>query len=355
MIIAVDLFGGAGGMSLGALMAGITVTTAIESDSRAAATYRTNHPRVAVLNERIERVDNLMTGTRQPAIVFGGPPCQGFSVSNQKTRNITNEGNWLFAQYLRIVAEMTPAWVVFENVTGILQTAQGFFIREVQSRLNGLGYTTSTWVLNAADFGVPQRRSRLFVVGSLQGYSVPAPRPCAQAYVTVRDAIGDLPRLRNGSMFDQLPYPRPAQSAYAAAMRGLLTRCGNHYVTNNSDVVLRRFPYVPQGGNWRNIPRRLMRTYADPTRCHTGIYRRLRLDQPAVVIGNFRKNMLIHPTQDRQLSVREAARLQSFPDWYDFQGSIGFQQQQVGNAVPPLLAKSVFESVLRAMRQRGGA
>jgi DNA (cytosine-5)-methyltransferase 1 len=107
---------------------------------------------------------------------------------------------------------------------------------------------------------------------------------------------------------------------------------------------------VPPGGNWKNIPKRLMANYQDRRRCHTGIYRRLKWDQPSVVIGNFRKNMLIHPVQDRSLSVREAARLQSFPDWFEFTGSIGFQQQQVGNAVPPMLAEVVF----RRIRQLAG-
>ena len=115
---------------------------------------------------------------------------------------------------------------------------------------------------------------------------------------------------------------------------------------------MRRYPHVPQGGNWENIPARLMENYANRTRCHEWIYRRLSVDEPSVVIGNYRKNMLIHPTQDRGLSVREAARLQSFPDTFAFQGSIGLQQQQVGNAVPPLLAKAVFNSILRATGSR---
>jgi DNA (cytosine-5)-methyltransferase 1 len=117
-------------------------------------------------------------------------------------------------------------------------------------------------------------------------------------------------------------------------------------VTRNSAFVIDRYPHVPQGGNWEDIPEHLMQNYSDRTKCHTGIYHRLHPDQPSVVIGNFRKNMLIHPTQHRGLSVREAARIQSFPDSYRFTGSIGFQQQQVANAVPPLLATAVFKTLL---------
>ena len=112
--------------------------------------------------------------------------------------------------------------------------------------------------------------------------------------------------------------------------------------------MIERYNHITKGGHWEDIPDRLMKTYADKTKCHTGIYHRLDEKKPSIVIGNFRKNMLIHPRQDRGLSVREAARLQSFPDQYEFKGSIGFQQQQVGNAVPPLLAKAVFQSVVQA-------
>jgi DNA (cytosine-5)-methyltransferase 1 len=132
-------------------------------------------------------------------------------------------------------------------------------------------------------------------------------------------------------------------------MRGALTACSNHLVTANNTTILNRYHHIPKGGNWQNIPDHLMDNYANPERCHTGIYKRLKLNEPSIVIGNFRKNMLIHPTQTRGLSVREAARLQSFPDSFKLLGSIGFQQQQVGNAVPPLLAKAVFDRI-RSLR-----
>jgi DNA (cytosine-5)-methyltransferase 1 len=117
-------------------------------------------------------------------------------------------------------------------------------------------------------------------------------------------------------------------------------------VSRNSQPVLERYAHIPQGGNWEDIPESLMKNYTDRSRCNTGIYHRLTADAPSVTIGNYRKAMLIHPWKDRGLSVREAARIQSFPDSYEFMGSIGFQQQQVSNAVPPLLAKAVFEMIV---------
>lgn len=201
-------------------------------------------------------------------------------------------------------------------------------------------------MLNAQNFGVPQDRGRLFVIGSRDHARIRMPSeigtPC-----TVRDAIADLPELVNGASVSWMPYKDSGGSEYSRFLRRRLKLSSNHLVSNNSDTILRRYKYVPQGGNWQDIPNRLMRNYSDRSRCHTGIYRRLYYDLPSVVIGNYRKNMLIHPEQDRGLSVREAARIQSFPDWYEFQGSIGFQQQQVGNAVPPLLAKAVFQAILK--------
>jgi DNA (cytosine-5)-methyltransferase 1 len=243
-----------------------------------------------------------------------------------------------------------PDWVVFENVKGITETAGGFFMDAVLKSLESAGYTVSHWVLNAADFGVPQKRWRLFIVASLHGHSVSQPKPTVSKPVTVQDAIGDLPILRNGAKISSLPYRKTATSAYASLMRGKLTACSNHIVTASNPTVLERYRHIPDGGNWENIPKRLMKNYTDRERCHTGIYRRLCPNEPSIVIGNFRKNMLIHPSQNRGLSVREAARLQSFPDHFSFTGSIGFQQQQVGNAVPPLLAEAVF-NVIRELRK----
>lgn len=346
-LVGVDLFSGAGGMSLGAQWAGIRISAAVEADPHAATTFRTNHPETLVINRPIEEVDEIPVCLEKAErlVVFGGPPCQGFSTSNQRTRGKDNPQNWLFKHYLRTVGHLMPAWVVFENVTGLSGTENGVFLEAVVDGFKKLGYQVEQFVLSAHSFGVPQKRSRLFVVASLDGEKISVPQGKAAA-VSVGEAIFDLPILRNGSVHDTLPYRCAPQSEYASFLRGEASSCGNHLVTKNAPYVIERFKTIPQGGNWSAIPPKLMSNYADASRCHTGIYKRLAAKEPAVVIGNFRKNMLVHPTQQRGLSVREAARLQSFPDSFAFKGSIGFQQQQVGNAVPPLLAKHVFESIM---------
>ena len=332
-------------MSLGAKLAGVKIVAAIEADADAARTYCANHPEARMINERIQDVQPDPQWTKEcPLIVFGGPPCQGFSTSNQRTRSSLNPLNWLFREYFRFAEALRPDWIIFENVTGLAVTEGGRFLSAVLSEFCRLGYHAECAVLNAVHYGVPQRRSRLFIVASLKKSRFTPPRP-AQSIVSVRDAISDLPVLRNGAALDDRPYRCAPRSCYATSLRNTRQRCGNHLVTNNAAAVVERYRYVPQGGNWEDIPANKMGNYADRTRCHTGIYRRLVYDEPSVVIGNFRKNMLIHPTQNRGLSVREAARLQSFPDWFRFTGSIGFQQQQVGNAVPPLLANAVFKAI----------
>jgi len=347
--VGVDLFAGAGGMTLGAKLAGITVRAAVENDPHAVATYAANHKDVKLWNKDVRDWDNFpRTAADDVTILFGGAPCQGFSTSNQRTRNAANENNWLFTEFLRVAEEWEPEWLVFENVKGIAETEKGAFLEEILEAIANAGYTTSHAFLQALDFGVPQRRTRLFIVGSRQGIPIRFPERNGTVTPTVWDAISDLPWLKNGASVEKLPYRCGPRSAYQKAMRGRRTICLNNLVSRNFDYVVERYRHIPQGGNWEDIPDRLMRNYADKDNCHTGIYLRLRNDEPSVVIGNFRKNMLIHPRQDRGLSVREAARLQSFPDSYEFKGSIGFQQQQVGNAVPPLLAQAVFEAVIKS-------
>ena len=203
MMIGIDLFSGAGGMSLGAVQAGIDVILAVESDSHAAKTYRANHPATTMFNGDIRMMSSReikgLVPTGNGTVVFGGPPCQGFSYSNLRTRSPENPENWLFLEFVRVVQLLRPDWVVFENVRGIVNTAKGVFVEEVIRRLQKLGYTLSHGLLNAIDFGVPQDRARFFLVGSRHGVQFKMPRPTTRKPITVQEAIADLPELGNGA------------------------------------------------------------------------------------------------------------------------------------------------------------
>lgn len=345
-IIGIDLFSGAGGMSLGAELAGLHVKYAVEKDVYAAQTYQFNHPNTTMLNVDIREITTTPDFKDSITVLFGGAPCQGFSSSNRRTNNRNNSENWLYKEFVRILRILKPEWVVFENVTGIVEMESGVFFNEIITDFESAGYTTSYKILNAIDFGVPQKRSRLFLVGSKNGKMIDFSPTVISTKISVKDALEDLPQLDNGASVDVMSYSCDADNEYAKVMRGSLTQCTGHLVTRNAEYVLERYRYIKQGENWSSIPSKYMKNYSNPSRCHTGIYHRLREDDASVVIGNYRKNMLIHPWCDRGLSVREAARLQSFPDNYVFKGSIGFQQQQVGNAVPPLLAKHVFSKII---------
>ncbi len=353
-IVGIDLFAGAGGLSLGAKMAGVDVVFAVENNKFAAKTYALNHPSTTLAVKDIRTINKIPEGlfsSGSTIILFGGPPCQGYSTSNRRTNNRKNSQNWLYKEFLRFVNLVDPDWIVFENVTGICEFECGVFIREIISDFQNAGYACNDIILNAANYGVPQKRNRYFLVGSKVRTNINLKQiPGNQRMISVYDAISDLPSLDNGAQFDHLPYKCEPRSEYARIMRGFMMECSGHQVSRNADYVIKRYHYINQGENWSVIPAELMVNYKDTSRCHTGIYYRLVSDQPSVVIGNYRKNMLIHPWEDRGLSVREAARLQSFPDWYSFEGSIGFQQQQVGNAVPPLLAKHVFSVIINAAR-----
>ena len=349
MPIGIDLFSGAGGLSLGAEMAGFQVKFAVEKDKSAAMTYRHNHPNTLVLEDDIHNIDpwEHLLPNEHVSIIFGGPPCQGFSFSNTMSRNMDNPNNSLFEEFLRFVNEIQPDWFLFENVEGFVHFEEGIILHLVEQRFKDMGYKVFPKVLWASDYGVPQHRNRFFMVGNRLGIKFEYPKPFGTK-ITVNDAIGDLPDLMNGQQVDTLSYKLPANKAskYARIMRRGSKRSCQNYVSRNADYVIERYHYIKQGENWEAIPDELMQNYANKANCHSGIYRRLRADEPSVVISNYRKNMLIHPSQDRGLSVREAARLQSFPDTFLFEGCLMSIQQQIGNAVPPLLAKAVFNQIL---------
>jgi DNA (cytosine-5)-methyltransferase 1 len=363
--LAIELFAGAGGLGLGFELAGFDIGLAVEQARWPAATYRLNHPGTHVIEDDVRNVDPTdalhIAGLdgRQIDAVICGLPCQGFSESNRRTRTLANPRNHLYTELIRFVTALMPRCVVVENVAGMQTMAGGHVIERIVQECESLGYAMRVFELNAADFGAPQLRRRIFIVGS-RSRPIRQPAPThgtpARPHVTVRDAIGDLPILRSGALADRRPYRRAAFSAYQRLMRRDLGRdcllTGN-CVTRNNDAVLERYRYVGPGQNWESIPPRLMGNYANRALCHTGLYYRLLWDEPSRVVGNFRKNMLIHPSQNRGISIREAARLQSFPDRYVICGPMGDQQQQVADAVPPLLARAVGIEVANSLAVAG--
>lgn len=358
--IAIDLFAGGGGLSLGFQKAGFHVAQAVEKDTKAAATYHHNHPEADMIENDVDNLDpasclqriGLRTG--DVTVLIGGVPCQGFSESNRRTRNSSNPSNHLYKKFIQFVSVMRPAWFVLENVAGLRTMERGVILQRIIEECSALGYKVEWKELNAVEYGVPQARRRIFIVGNRVNAPIVFPEPThgreCKAFVTVRQAISDLPRLENGANVDRLGYAKRGRelSNYQRRMRASMSRTAEvqgNLVTKSSDIIIQRYRHIGTGENWEAIPSNLMTNYEDVSRCHTGIYHRLEWDAPAKVIGNFRKNMLIHPQQQRGLSIREAARLQSFPDNYEFLGSIGYQQQQVADAVPPLLAEAVANCI----------
>ena len=347
-MVGVEIFSGPGGMGLGAREAGISVKLAIEKDKYAAQTYLFNHKDTTVVVDDIENINEFhFEKNGEQVILFGGPPCQGYSNSNRKTRSPANPKNWLFKQFMRAAKMINPDWIVIENVPGLKNMDKGYFLKKICGDLHDMGYTPNVKVLNAADFGVPQKRERIFIVASKKGIAFDFPvGEYVNNHVTVSEAIYDLPKLDNGSMEDSLEYRNKAKTLYSKMMRGKQRKVSQNYVSKNSKLVIDRYKHIKQGNNWQDIPIELMSNYKDHTRCHSGIYRRLSGTKPSVVIANYRKSMLIHPLEDRGLSLRETSKLQSFPDNYVFLGPLVHQQQQVGDAVPPKLARAIFSKIM---------
>ncbi|HSR50607.1 MAG TPA: DNA cytosine methyltransferase [Acidobacteriota bacterium] len=354
----IDLFCGAGGLSEGFKQAGFRVLAANDADADCEATFRASHPETVFIPGPIEELqaETLLDATgREPGsldCIAGGPPCQAFSVYNHK-RGLHDERSGLFREYLRIVEIVQPVSVVMENVTGIFSVAGGRAVREIHDGLAELGYCVYQMVLKAEEFGVPQERRRVFFVGLKSDMLFKFPEPThgnGTPFVKVADAIMDLPALEVNQGDEISSYESAPKSEYQELMRRGANCLYNHVAPNLGDINLRRFKHIPPGGSWRDIPFELLPAGMKRARRsdHTKRYGRLHPDGLASTIltkcdphwGAF-----IHPFQERTLTVREAARFQSFPDRFRFHGSRGEQFRQVGNAVPPLLARVVASSV----------
>ena len=363
---AIDLFCGAGGLSEGFRQAGFRVLAGNDVAPYAAETFVASHSDAHFLHGPIERITARAflgaAGLRKYELdcLIGGPPCQAFSVYNHQ-RGLHDKRSGLFCEYLRIVEGLMPKWVVMENVTGITSAGGGQAVQRILAGLASLGYRVETKVLHAEAFGVPQERRRVIFLGNRLGLPIRWPEPTHGAnrepYVRVWDAIGDLLPLRNGEQPGHaLPYHTGPMSAYQAHLRGNLTRVTNHAAPRLAPINRERMKFIPEGGSWRDIPYDLLPAgMKRARRCdHTKRYGRLRKDGLASTIltkCDLHWGAYIHPEQDRVLTVREAARLQSFPDWFRFAGPRTEQYVQVGNAVPPLLAKQLGLALIEAASQ----
>lgn len=334
-------------------------------------TYEKNHPLVEFVpgsiteestKKNIVNAIKKQTGRSTIDVVVGGPPCKGFSFENKMTRTMNNPMNHLITHYVEMIKRTKPAAFVMENVPGLISMQNGTVVKSLISTFQNLGYhNATTWLLNAADYGVPQARKRAFLVGSRSKIQLERPMvthgnksdvlksPKLQEYVTTMDAIGDLPRIGRNNMSNTINYTCEPKNYFQKKIRNRSNNITNHVITINSPLVAERIKSVPPGGNWQDIPIKLMKVggnYNKLNLAHSMIYKRLLKNQPSITITNFRKAMIIHPSQHRLLSVREAARIQTFPDHFEFMGGISNMQQQVSDAVPMQLAKKVGDVIL---------
>lgn len=344
-------------MSLGLEQAGFTVIGAVEKDSQAVDTYSANHPRTRVLPIDIRSLggsDLVADRRRRIDLIAGGPPCQGFSIKGQ--RRADHPSNVLLEEFVRIVEELRPRAVLVENVVGLTSMLGGYYFDRLVTRLERISptgsgnYNVEYGILNAVEYGVPQNRRRLFVVGVEPGRTWTWPGPSNRSGdLTLWDAIGDLPPDSHTPDAVGRYDGRRRVSEYAAQLRNGHRELLNHHTKRLEELRQRRLLALDEGQDRRNLPEHLS------AGGHETKYRRLRAKAPApTVTAHMGKDLsdFIHPRLPRTLTVREAARLQGFPDEYEFLGSQASQFTQVGNAVPVPLARSLGSQLARSLAAR---
>jgi len=346
----VDLFSGAGGASLGFAMAGFNVVMGIDIHIPSMKTYLHNHPKtIGILGDIRDVTDKMILEILSGLpikVLVAGIPCQGFSLNNRK-RSPDDPRNYLFWEFIRFARLLKPDFLVLENVSSMKSTANGSFVKEVEKLIVAVGeetgkkYKVEHSILNAADYGVPQIRKRLVFLASAAGYPIlwPEPEYSFKPYRTVYDAIGDLPPLQPGEV--KTSYEMAPQTDYQKMMRNGSSILLNHEAPRHPPETIERIKNTNPGDPmYPNFTQRI----------------RLRWDKPSPtqVAGGIRPQFQFgHPRDPRGLSVRERARIQSFPDWYEFLGGIVQGRVQTGNAVPPLLAKAIAEKIKKVISKYG--
>lgn len=322
----IDLFSGAGGMSEGFERQGFKNLFAIEFDHEAVSTYKKNFPNNHVIERDIKEVSNqeildLING-KEVDLIIGGPPCQGFSMAGNIGRKfIEDERNQLFREFVRVVDIAQPKIFVMENVARMATHNKGETIKEICEEFEKIGYNVNYEVLNSVNFNVPQNRRRIFVVGT-KGINFEFPEGNTHE-ISVKDAIGDLPPLKNGEK-SEIP---------------------NHFAMNHTQQMLEKMSYISDGGTREEIPEELRPKSGDARK-----YIKYNSLEPSVTVtGDMRK--IFHYSQNRALSPRELARLQTFPDTFIFKGKSISIQQQIGNSVPPNLSEGVAINVKKSLSE----
>lgn len=352
----VDLFAGGGGLSLGFSRAGVTTVLAVEADADAAQTFRLNHPDTKVMEEEITPGWSVVSSLSEQVgevrcdILIGGPPCQGWSTlggrGDTKRRDRLNSCVDRFLDQVRI---LRPPAVVMENVRGLMVRDGGAHITRVTRRLNRAGYRA--WVLDvrASDYGIPQLRHRVFVVGfrsdvGVKSFELPA---VADDTPTVWDAIGDLPSIGAGEISSA--YGDIRLTPLQQQLRGSCNRLTLHEAPDHSAKILEVLAALKGEGADRSS----LNGSVTLTSGFHNTYARLYSDQPAPAVtssaGRVSSGRNAHPFDDRALTPREAARLQTFPDSYQWHGKRWSIYSQIGNAVPPLLAEQLAEAVIKTL------
>ena len=318
----IDLLAGAGGMSLGFDKAEFENILAVEYDKCFAETYSFNFPKHNLKVADIKNISNeeikKLIGNNKIDVIIGGPPCQGFSIAGKIGRNfIEDERNQLFKEFVRFVEVIKPRIFVMENVAALKTHNKGKTIEEIVKEFERVGYTVKYDVLNAVNYGVPQQRRRIFVIGTLDKENKFNFPEKTTKQITIAEALKGLPKLESGETSD-IP---------------------NHNAMNHSKQMLEKMSYVKDGGNRNDIPEDIRPKSGDIRK-----YIRYNSNEPSICItGDMRK--VFHFNQNRALTGRELARIQTFPDDFIFKGNAGKVQQQIGNAVPPKLAFQIANSV----------
>lgn len=345
--VILDLFCGAGGFSYGMHKnEHFRTAVAVDFNEEAANTFKKNMPEADVITGDITNKDikeRVIQASKKANVnmIIGGPPCQGFAMKGKKL-GLADPRNFLFLEYLHIVEEINPEVFVIENVKRLLTTADGWFKNEILNYIGKLGYTVEYGVMNALDYGVPQSRERaIFICSKSNRISLP---PKQKKKVTVRDAISDLAYLESGEGEFESGYIYDPQSDYQKEMRASASVLYNHKATAHSKVALEKLALIPpeKGQEYLPIELRGKQQY------HTTWCRLIwdtfsptidtRFDTPSNGTNS-------HPIINRSITPREAARLQSFGDDFVFWGSKGGICKQIGNAVPPLMAKAIADQI----------